>query len=92
MQRIHDQEQLFLRLKTEYKKSHRDLQQLCRDRAKCAERSQEAVDLDGYIAQDQKDLEIQLGNLKHIYAETLQDARTHRVMLATLTGDEAKDF
>ena len=31
-------------------------------------------------------------NMKHIYTETLQEARTHHVILTTLTGEEAKDF
>jgi hypothetical protein len=91
-QHIHDQEQLFLRVKAELKKGQRDLQQLRKERAKYPERSQEGQDLDGYIQQDQKDLEVQLGNLKQIYAETLQGARTHNVRLMTLTGDEAQDF
>jgi predicted nucleic acid-binding Zn-ribbon protein len=91
-QRIHDQEQLFLRVKAEFKKGQRDLQQLRRERAKYPDQSQEAKDLDGYIVQDLKDLDIQHGNLQHIYAETLQEAHTHQVPLMTLTGDEGKDF
>ena len=31
-------------------------------------------------------------NVKHINTETLQEARTHHVILTTLTGEEAKDF
>jgi hypothetical protein len=91
-QHIHDQEQLFLRLKAEHKKGLRDLQQLHRERAKYPDRSQEAQDLEGYIQQDQKDLEAQLENLKYIYVETIQEATTNRVPLSSLTGDEAKDF
>ena len=92
IQHIADQEQLFLRIKTEYKKGLRDLQQLRRERAKYPDRSQEAQDLEGYIQQDQKDLEAQLENLKYIYVETIQEATTNRVPLSSLTGDEAKDF
>jgi hypothetical protein len=91
-QRIHDQEQLFLRVKAEFKKGQRDLQQLRRERAKYPDQSQEAKDLDGYIVQDQKDLDIQRDNLQHIYAEILQEAHTHQVTLMTLTGDAGKDF
>jgi hypothetical protein len=91
-QRIHDREQLVLRVKAELKKGQRDLQQLRKERAKYPEHSLEGQDLDGYIQQDQKDLDIQLGNLKQIYAETLQEARTHNVRLMTLTGVEAQDF
>ena len=48
--------------------------------------------MEGYIQQDQKDLEAQLENLKFIYVETIQEATTNRVPLSSLTGDEAKDF
>ena len=92
IQHISDQEQLFLRVKSEYKKGLRDLQQLRRDKAKYPERSQEAQDLEGYILQDQKDLEAQLDNLKYIYAETIQEANSNHIPLSTLTGDAAKDF
>ena len=92
VQHIHDQEQLFLRVKAEFKKGQRDLHQLRKERAKYQDHTQEAQDLDGYVLQDQKDLDIQLGNLKHIYAETIQEARNHNVRLMTLTGEETQDF
>ena len=60
--------------------------------AKYPERSQEAQDLEGYILQDQKDLDAQLDNLKYIYAETIQEATSNHIPLSTLTGDAAKDF
>jgi len=90
-QHLLDQEQLFLRVKAEYKKGLRDLQQLRKERAKCTN-SLDAQQFDEYILQDTKDLETQLANLKHVYVDTIEGAREHKVTLLTLTGDESADF
>jgi len=86
-----NQEQAFIRHRTDYKKNKRELDILRRERTH-QQNPAIAHDLDQYIQQDQAALDEQIIHLQRLYTDTLRAAHDQQVPLITLTGNESQDF
>ena len=86
-----NQEQAFIRLRTDYRKNKRDLDILRRERIH-QQNPAIAHDLDHYIQLDQAALDEQIIHLQRLYTDTLRAAHDQQVPLITLTGNESQDF
>ena len=85
------QEQAYIRMRTDYRKSKRELDILRRERS-MQQHPTTAQEMDQYIQQDQAALEDQFNHLKRLYTDTLRLASDQQVQLTSLTGNEAQDF